>query len=143
MTREKDRRQWIAVTVDFFEHPKTLALSDAAQLHILRLWAYSAQYRTDGLIPEAMLKARGPKVARELRAAGYIEEREDGSLWCHDYLRHQSSREEIEESTRAARQGQSLGGMKGMHTRHHVRKGVFNPDCPLCAEPSADPGEEA
>ena len=67
MSREKDRRQWIAVTVDFFEHPKTLALSDAAQLHVLRLWAYCAQYRTDGLIPEAMLKGRGPKVARELR----------------------------------------------------------------------------
>lgn len=127
-----DRRPYVTVTCEFFDHPKTLNLSEPAQLHIIRLWAYCGRYKTDGHIPDAMLKTRGPKVAKELVNGGWVEPHTDGGWVCHDYLRHQPSREQIEDRQAAKAEGRARGGTVGMHRRWHVDRGVFEETCDLC-----------
>ena len=132
-----DSRPYITVTFEFFDHPKTVALTPAAQLHILRLWAYCGRYLTDGEIPRTVLESAGKKVAQELITHGWVDELSDGTLVCHDYLEHQPSRDDVEERMEKKRDGRSRGGSKGMHTRWHVNRGVIEPKCPLC--PSSYP----
>lgn len=139
----KDRRPYIVVTTDFFEHPKTLRLSKPARLHILELWAYANRHRTDGEIPEAVLNGAGAKIARELLEVGFIERKEDGSAWCHDYLEHQKSRGEIEAHVEKKRARQSEGGRYAMHERWHVKRQILKPGCQFCDQdlPPGDPEE--
>lgn len=143
MTQKLDRRPYITVTLDFFDHPKTLALSEPAQVHILRLWAYCGRYLTDGKVPAVMVHQRGPEVAAELLDGGWIEDRGEDGLWCHDYLDHQPSKEQVQKrladkTTKAAEHGR-----RGAHTAHHVNKGVHDPSCPYCGPvppAESDPG---
>lgn len=135
--RGKDRRPYFTVSLEFFDHPKTLALSDAAVRHVLEVWAYCGRFKTDGQVPRPILDRRGPEVAAELTEGGWIETREDGTLWCHDYLDHQPSREEIETRMEANRAKMARGGTKGAHTTHHVNRGRWVADCEWCQRDAA------
>lgn len=140
MTENLDRRPYITVTCEFFDHPKTLNLSEPAQLHIIRLWAYCGKFRTDGKVPDAMLKAKGPKIAKELTAGGWVTQDEAGAWWCHDYLRHQQSAEQIAERQAAKAEARARGGSAGMHKRWHVDRGVFEASCDLCQAALSETG---
>src|SRR5665648_267464 len=69
-----------------------------------------------------------PKAIRELVEGGVIIDTL-GAYLVNDYLEHQRSREEIA-AFRAAR---SDIGKKGNHTRWHVARRRFDPDCEFCA----------
>ena len=137
-----DRRPYITVSLDFFEHPKTLSITEPARFHILTIWAYCSRYLTDGKVPTPIVKAKGPKIARELHDAGFLEQDDNGDWWCHDYLQHQPSREAVEERISAKAEKQKRGGQLGAHTTHHVRKGRFDPECVFCVNPADDPGPD-
>lgn len=92
------------------DHPKIEAMSDAAKVHWLRIMGWCNRQRTDGMVSVAKVKDRGPKVFKELTtelvpARGpMLEVQPDGRYYCHDYLNHQWSKEEIEKraATKAA-----------------------------------------
>lgn len=135
-----DRRPYITVALDFFDHPRTLSVSEAAQMHVLRLWGYCSRYLTDGRVPAAMLRSRGEEVAAELLEAGWVEDRGDDGYWCHDYLRHQPSREQVNERVKAKAARQAAGGRLGAHKTWHVNKGRHDPSCEYCGPvPEQDP----
>lgn len=94
---------WIKLDVNFLEHPKIDALSCDAKL--LYIWGlcYSGRQLTDGFIPAKQVSS----VERQSPAAELVT----ALLWhvvtngyeIHDYLEHQSSREQVKkvrESTR-------------------------------------------
>lgn len=100
----KDRRFYISVEVDFFDHPKTIEVGERLALRHLRAVAWCHKHRTDGHMPrEAALAIVGSrKAALALESAGLWEKCDDG--WCvHDYLGHQQSREQLDAAAEAGR----------------------------------------
>lgn len=89
----RDNRTYIRVHDGIVDHPKIVSLSVPARWAIVALWCYSSRHLTDGVVPDAVVKSHGRKVAAELVAAGLIESCERGWL-CHDYLEHQQSASE-------------------------------------------------
>lgn len=134
-----DLRTYIRVHDGMPDHPKVDGLSDAAFRLLVTTWCWCSRHLTDGRVPAATWKKRGtPKARRELAAAGLVEE-VDGAVQMHDYLEHQRSAEEVRE----IREARGKGGALGNHVRWHVRRGVTDPECELCAGHSSDPGDVA
>lgn len=132
MTRKKDGRSYITVHDDMMNHPKIEGLSDAAKVHLVRLWGYCNKFRTDGMVTQAKLQERGKKVFTELTAGDepMFEAQPDGRYYAHDYLNHQWSKKEIEEQAAVK---QSSGNF-GSHKRWHVARGIIDPDCGHCTK---------
>jgi hypothetical protein len=125
-----DPRAYIIVTSELPRHPKFKALSRSARLRIIELWCHCREFKTDGFIDAGTWGEVPPKERKEL-LGGWVEAREDGTLWCHDYLDHQKSKKQLE----ALATKRAEGGTFGAHVKHHERKGVVNPDCPFCPDP--------
>lgn len=86
---------WIKLDDRAPRHPKVAGLSDRA----FRLWiqamCYASEFLTDGALPQAFLRDSPAPARRELLSAGLWVETPTGVL-IHDYLAHQSSRDDIE-----------------------------------------------
>lgn len=80
----------------WWSHPKTMALSDAAQALWVRAGAWSMQHYTDGLIPDSALAMLGakPKLVAELVAVGYWEKVLPGHQF-HDWSEYQETAESL------------------------------------------------
>lgn len=93
---------WVKIDDGFPDHPKVVGLSDEAfRLYITSL-CYAGKYLTDGFVPSI--------VAARMTRNDCVEELLDAQLWyecdsggyqIHDYLKHQSSKEQVS-NTRAA-----------------------------------------
>lgn len=95
MTR--NRRFYIAVEVDFFDHPKTIEVGESLAFRHLRAVAWCHKHRTDGFLPlkSALEIVYSTVAAGKLEKSGLWEMCEGG--WrIHDYLAHQPSREYVE-----------------------------------------------
>lgn len=126
-----DKRPYITLAHDIWDHPKIVALNDpdTASNVLFRLMTYSNQYKTDGKIHKNVLKKHKKRLVEKLKNVGLLEPTEDPDVYViHDYLKHQKSKEQLEK----LQVQKSEAGLKGMHNRWHVAKGVFNPECPLC-----------
>lgn len=121
---EQDQRPWVKVSVDYFDNPKIDALSDLAQLLHLVLIVKSGQQKTDGIVSPRLATSRGQKPFKELLKAGLIRERHDGQYVIHDYEKHQTPKVKMRRGNPA----------KGAHTVHHVKRGIYVPECEFCAE---------
>jgi len=107
---------WIRFEDNFPEHPKVLALSDAAfRLHV-RAIGYAARHLTDGHVSSAALRSmtRNPALPAALVGAGIWETATDGFL-VHDYLHYQPSKAEVVEQ----RMAKKAAGKKGADSRWH------------------------
>ncbi|MBT2537238.1 hypothetical protein [Arthrobacter sp. ISL-69] len=132
MSGEKDPRIYITLTNEYPRHKKIRGLSDAAfRLHVT-LITIANEDRSDGVVEPVDLLSKGPKPKKELLDAGLVEDHGGGRYVLHDYLKHQPSAKEIEERIEAKRRSGAVGGLKSAHKRHHLDKGVRNPDCELC-----------
>lgn len=130
--RPKDTRPYITLANEYPRHRKIRGLSDAAfRLHVI-LMTTANEDRTDGVVLPEDLELKGPGAKKELLDRGLVEEPSKGVYVLHDYLRHQNSSEEIDERINEKRKRASTGGKVSAHNRHHVEKGVVNPDCELC-----------
>lgn len=130
---EKDRRPYITVTNELFRHPKWLRLNDKAKLYLLELWGHCNEFRTDGMVEDFLLFAKGKKVGQDLIATGWVEPTSDPVVfYMHDYLEHQPSRDEIEQRIKEKREAGSTGGKRSAHTRWHVNRGVLDDKCEYC-----------
>jgi hypothetical protein len=133
-----DRRAFITIAHDFWDHPKMVALEDpdTAGNTLLRLITYSNQYKTDGKIDKKVLKKFKKRLVEKLLKVGFLEPTEDPDVYViHDYLKHQKSREQIEE----LKAKKSEAGAKGMHKRWHVAKGRVVEDCTWCVAEAITP----
>lgn len=139
----KDERTFITVHDGMPEHGKIEGLSDAAFRQLIELWCLCSRTKNDGLLSEASWRKRGtPRTRKELMDAG-LAEVADGGIQMHDYLKHQRSAAEIAEIQETKRAAGKKGAGIGNHKRHHVDKGVFNPECEWCADTSAEPSAPA
>lgn len=121
----KDRRLWAKLSVDYFDNPKIDSLSDAAQLLHLQLILRAKAQGRGGVVSARACKARGMGPFRELVEADLLDEIETGKWSIHDYEKHQSDAADLSEKRTAS-------GALGNHTRHHVKKVVFDNACEHC-----------
>ena len=129
---EKDKRPYFVLTNEYPRHRKIRGLSDKAfRLHVT-LMALCNEDRNDGIISQQDLEALGKPAGKELVTRKLVNPLEGGEYQLHDYLRHQNSRAEIEELISQAATAGAKGGKRSAHNRHHVNKGIKNPDCVLC-----------
>lgn len=105
---------WIRFEDNFTEHPKVLAVSDAAfRLHV-RAVAYASRLLTDGAISLAALRSLksgkwGERLADELVGAKLWERHGDRYV-IHDYLHYQPSRAHVEELRKQRAEAGRRGG---------------------------------
>lgn len=130
--RPKDTRPYITLTNEYPRHRKIRGLSDAAfRLHVT-LMTMANEDRTDGVVLPVDLESRGAKVKKELIDADLVHDLGKDGFVLHDYLKHQNSSDEIEEYKQEKLKRASNGGKVSAHNRHHVDKGIVNPNCELC-----------
>lgn len=144
---------WQRVDDQFGVSKKVTRIPLKQRLAAVGLWElasnYSARESTDGLLDAAELEsvlATRPLVA-ELVRVGLWHGPEHGCEHCaqptvggiviHDFLEYNPDAS----SVAAERESKSDGGRLGNHVRWHVRRGVVDPRCDLCAiaEPIAPP----
>ena len=123
----KDTRPYFTVTNEYPRHRKIRTLSDKAfRLHI-ELIADCNEAQSDGKFSKHELNMRGPKAGKELIEAGLVEEIPDG-YQLHDYLRHQNSKQQIQDY----KASKVDAGAYGAHMRHHEKKGIYDIKCAHC-----------
>jgi len=128
----KDTRPYFTLTNEYPRHRKIRTLSDKAfRLHV-ELIADCNDAQSDGRFTKHELNLHGPKAGKELIEAGLVEEHE-GDYQLHDYLLHQHSKVQIQ----AYKDNKAGAGSIGAHTRHHLKKGVFEIGCKHCQEARA------
>lgn len=122
---------WFKVDDSFYDHPKTIALSDAAMALWLRSGTWSARNGTDGRIP-ANLPGRmcedPERAIRELMEAGLWEMTKSGMYRFHDWSVYQPDRSVRHRSLI----GRRKAATRTNHIRWHLGRGVTDPSCTLC-----------
>ena len=122
---------WFKIDDGFHGHPKIVGVSTSA----VGLWTlagtWASQYLTDGVVPLAMVARLGGSQddADALVAAGLWIASPDGYTF-HDWWDYQPDAA----STKAKREAESEGGLRGNHTRWHVGRGVVVKTCEFCKE---------
>lgn len=113
MTAES--RLFAKFTLDYADSHKIAPLSDAAFRAHIRMILWSRRMLTDGRIPLAMAKVFcTPRVLSELTGNDPVSPSltlvgED--YWLHDFTEHQSSRAEVEATTKRNRANGRKGGL--------------------------------
>lgn len=79
------------------DHPKVDGLSNAAFRAWIEALCYCSEYLTDGVISRHRIGRRdGAKVVAELISVGLVRETDDPArVVIHDYLEHQTSRQQV------------------------------------------------
>jgi hypothetical protein len=98
---------WIKIDDSFPDHPKVVGLSDKAfRVHISGL-CYCGRYLTDGFIPmqiAARFADEDMAILSDLVTAGlWREDLPNNGFVIHDYLTHQTSKEQVENKRKALR----------------------------------------
>lgn len=110
---------WIRFEDNFPEHPKVLALSDAAfRLHV-RAIAYCSRHLTDGTLSTAAARSLGARtrLTGELVEVRLWTPSDDGYL-IHDYLDYQPSKEDIKKRRAADRSRKKADGIRSGSSRN-------------------------
>lgn len=136
------RKRWYGPTAPFpidpnlFQHPKYVALTDRAKVHLIELWVGCWSGGGHGMVSKRDLNRKGAKVAFAL-LDGWVERTADPEIfYMHDYLEYhhpKSDHDVIRVITE--REYKAGGGKLGMHNRWHVAKGVVKPGCDHCVGP--------
>lgn len=118
---------WIKIDDAFADHPKVIGLSDKAfRTHIEGL-CYSGRYLTDGFIPmivASRMVNNDMAILVELSNAGlWLEDLPNNGFQIHDYLAHQTSKEQVEEKRKSLRERQ-----KRYRERHANNNGSNDDD---------------
>lgn len=124
---DQDRRPWVKLDVGYFRNMKVVRVSNDAKVLHLTLIAWSAEQRTDGVVPVQMCKQMGDEPFRELTSHKLLI-KHGKEFAINDYLKHQTPAKIISEKA-----------SKGAHVRWHEQKGVTSPGCQYC-KPSYEDG---
>ena len=112
-----DDRLFAPFSIEMDEHPKVIALSDAAFRALFEGTFYARRNLTDGFLDERVVRRRwGVEVAEELSTNDPERPtwlRVEGGWQIHDFDKHHPLRAEIEESRAELRAKRSAAGKKG------------------------------
>lgn len=123
-----DDRPFVRLDHGMPENPKIVGLTDAAFRLYVEAICWCSRQETDGKIPAAMMRRLGkPKQIVELTSGGLLD-RDGEDYAVHDYLLFQRSRQEIAEF----RESRSDRGKRGNHSRWHVARRRYDPECEFC-----------
>ena len=106
------------VDPDFYDHPKTLGMSDAATALWVRAGSYSAAKLTDGFIAEHVLPALSSQpqdAADELRRRG-LWHKVKGGYRFHEWERRNLTRQRVETDRETDRNRKRAGRGGGTHS---------------------------
>lgn len=112
----KDSRLFARIDLDYADHPKIEALSDAAFRAHLTMILYSRKYLTDGRIPSRVANRFGSESLAELLSND--EENpslvllDDGSYLLHGFVDMQETKAEVARRSAVNRENGSRGGRK-------------------------------
>lgn len=125
---DKDPRPFIKLDVGIRTHPKMLELSDSAQLMFIHLLCYCGQYLTDGNLSAKAVGSlrKTDSVFQELLNAGLVVLRGDGAYVVRDYLKHQSSADEVAARRERNRENGLKGGRPRKLETHPLTESVNN-----------------
>lgn len=122
---------WFKVDDQFGTHQKAIEAGNAACGLWVRSGSWSSGNGTDGVLSKPVIDTlNGTK--------NQIDRLVDVGLWVpngrgfafHDWHKFQPSALDV----KLAREKESQSGAEGNHLRWHVKRGVLNPECPLCQE---------
>lgn len=104
-----DRRLYAKFDISMDDHPKIIALSDAAFRAIVESTLYARRQLTDGFIDERVVLRRwGSEVANELTSNDALRPswiKIDGGYQIHDFGEHQTTTADIQAKRDAGRAG--------------------------------------
>lgn len=121
---------FIRVHENMPEHPKVEPLTDKAFRLLVETWCWSKRAKTNGHVEAKVWRRRGTaKTRAELAESGLVDDDLAGGVIVHDFDDWQMTTDEIEEQ----QERQSDAGSKAAHEKWHVKRGIPNPDCKLCA----------
>lgn len=125
---------WFKVDDQLATHPKVVRAGNAAMGLWVRAGSWSARWLTDGYVPADVLATFGAtgRQAELLDRAGLWVKDMDGWRF-HDWHEFQPTAEDV----RLYQQATADAAVRGNHYRWHVRRGVSNPECPLCLDPGS------
>lgn len=120
---------WFKVDDKLAMHPKVIGAGNVSIGLWVRAGSWSAANGTDGLVPMAVVTALGATRAQadRLVKAGLWHREPDGYRF-HDWHMYQPTALD----TQLAKEKESQSGTEGNHLRWHVKRGIVNPECPLC-----------
>jgi hypothetical protein len=121
---------WFKVDDQFATHLKAIEAGNAACGLWVRAGSWSAGNGTDGVVSKAVLATVGgtPAQAKRLIDVGlWVPDRKGYRF--HDWTDFQPSALD----TQLAKEKESESGARGNHVKWHVRRGIVNPECPLCS----------
>lgn len=123
---------WFKVDDKLHDHHKTRAAGPKAMGVWVLAGSWCADNMTDGFLPESVLRRWGtPADAKRLVDAGYwtpCEANGEKGWRFHDWAEYQP----LAAATRAKRESESAGGVRGNHVRWHQNLGVTDLSCELC-----------
>lgn len=120
---------WFKVDDQFATHLKAIEAGNSSCGLWVRAGSWSSGNGTDGVVSKAVVGTLGGTAAQVKRLV-------DVGLWVpdrrgyrfHDWHEFQPSALD----TQLAKEKESESGTKGNHQKWHVKRGVVNPECPLC-----------
>lgn len=119
---------WFKVDDGLAFHHKVVRAGNAAMGLWVRAGAWCAAEEQDGLVSDEIVASLGgTSLAAKLTKVG-LWYREPGGYRFHDWHVFQPSARDLQ----LAREKESESGVKGNHVKWHVKRGIVNPDCPLC-----------
>ena len=118
MARDKDKRLFIRLDLDYADHPKIIGLSDAAFRAHITMMLYSRKYETDGILKKPIANRLGSQwdtdVLAELQSndeeSPSLILRADGDYELHGFADMQETRAEIRARTERNRENGAKGG---------------------------------
>lgn len=88
---------WIKLDDQAVDHPKVASLTDRAFRWWVRGLSYASRFLTDGVLPHVFIKSIPKTVVGELVAHGLWKQHGDTGCKIHDYLHHQTRKEDVEQ----------------------------------------------
>lgn len=119
-------RLYVPLDCGYFDDDRVVELSDLAQLLDLRALCLVRRLLSDGRLTRRQLERIAP-------IGGDIGELVASGLWAEDAGTYVRSSWSTWNDSAADIATMSKGGVEGNHLRWHVKRGILNPECPLCA----------
>ena len=111
---------WVKLDDAFFDHPKIIGLSDAAQLAFLQALCYANRNLTDGFVPFKKAKEIAGRSKALAELVPTLWETCEGGFLIHDFLEYQPSRAKVLADRSAAKDrmfGKRSGNVRANKSR--------------------------
>jgi hypothetical protein len=129
---------WFNADSKMYLHKKCRNAGLAAMGLWLMCGTYSSDNLLDGHVPDWYVASwpQGSKLAKKLVEVRFWDEAEDG-YQIRSWAEYQRTKEQVLAAMTEETEKRRRGGIQRSHDRWHVKRGVINPNCPLCPIPDS------